>query len=75
VIEDNVQDDFDFRPMQSLHHIAELIDRTPRIVPGAIACMRRKERYRRVTPIVHPALWTILGIELKYGKKFDGRDS
>ena len=71
VIEDNIENDFDFRPVQGFDHVAKLIHRPQRIVSRAVGLMRREERDRSVTPVVNQARRAILGIELKYGKKFD----
>src|SRR5580692_11225048 len=37
--------------------------------------MRREERNRRVAPIINPAGWRILRVELKYGQEFNGGDA
>src|SRR5271168_2215573 len=34
--------------------------------------MGREERNRRVAPVIDPPWRTILGVELEYGKQFDG---
>src|SRR5262249_12468888 len=74
VIEDNVENDLDTRPMQCLHHVAKLVDRAERVLTRAIALMRREERDRRVSPIVDPSRRGILSVELKHGQQFDGGD-
>ena len=46
-----------------------------RILPRAVRLMRRKERDRRIAPVVDLARRTILGIELKYRQQFHGGDA
>src|ERR1700758_5294471 len=53
MVEDHVQNHFDARTVQGLNHIAELIYRTERVLPRTVGAVRRKERYWRITPVVH----------------------
>ena len=52
VIEDHVENDLDARPVQRLHHVAKLVHRAERILTRAVALVRRKERDRRISPVV-----------------------
>ena len=74
VVVHDVQDHFNARPVQRLHHIAKLVDGTQRILPGAVGQVRSKERHRAISPVVHPARWAVLRIELKDGQQFDRGD-
>ena len=52
VIEHHVENDFDARPVQRLDHVAKLVHRAQRILARAVRLVRRKERNRRVAPII-----------------------
>ena len=71
VIEDHVENDFDAGPVQRLHHVPKFIHRAQRFLARTVCLVRRKERDRRVAPVVRPAWGRILGIELKHGKQLD----
>src|SRR5262249_23639425 len=43
VIEHNVENDLNTRPVQSLDHVAKLVQRPKRILPRAVGVVRRKE--------------------------------
>src|SRR5689334_4489248 len=71
VIEDHIQNYLDPRSVQSLDHVAELVDGAQGVAPTAVRLVRREEGHRGITPIVNQARWAILGIKLEYGEKFD----
>ena len=75
VVEDHVENDLDARPMQRLDHVAELVNGTQRILARAVALVRRKERDRRVSPVVDEPGRSILDIVLKYRHELDGADT
>ena len=75
VVEDNVEDDFQGRPVQRLNHVPELVERPERVLARAIGRVRREERDRRVAPIIDLARRGILRIELKDGQQLDGGDA
>ncbi len=43
VVEDDVENDLDARPMQRLDHVAKLVNGTQRVLTRAVALVRRKE--------------------------------
>ncbi len=53
------------KPVQGLHHIAELIHRTTRILTRTVSGMRSKKRNRIISPIVQLPARRMLAIELK----------
>jgi hypothetical protein len=73
VIEDYVQNYLDTCAVQSLDHIPELFRRTHGILPGAVGLVRCEEGHWCIAPVVDPLPWAVLGVELKYRKKFDCR--
>ena len=75
MVEDDVENDLDAATVQRLDHVAELVDRPQRAAAGTVGGMRRKERDRRIAPIVHQTRRAILYIECEYRKKFDGSDT
>ena len=75
VIEHDVENDLDARPVQRLDHVAKLVHRTKRILTRAVRLVRRKERYRRVAPVVDPSRRAILRVELKHRQQFDRGDA
>ena len=52
VIENNIENDFDARPVQRLHHVAKFVYRAERILARAVALVRREERDRRIAPVI-----------------------
>ena len=75
VIEHDVKNDLDPRPVQRFDHVAKFVHRAQRILPRAIRRVRRKERNRRVAPIVDPSRRTILGIEMEDRQQFNRSDA
>jgi hypothetical protein len=75
VVEDDVENDLDARPMQRLDHVAKLVNGTQRILPRAVATVRSKERDRCISPIVGEPGRSIPGIVLKYRHELDGADT
>ena len=60
VVEHNVENDFDARAMQGFDHVAKFVDRAEPILTRAVCLMRRKERDRRIAPVVDVPRRTIL---------------
>ncbi len=52
MIENDVEDHFDARAVQRLHHISEFIHRAERMLPRTVTAMRREEGNGIVTPII-----------------------
>ena len=75
VVEDHIENDLDARAVQRLDHVAKFVDRAERILTRAVGLVRRKERNRRVAPVVHSAPAGILSIELKHRQQLDRRDA
>ena len=75
VIEHHVENDLDAGPVQRLDHVAKLVHRTERILARAVRLVRRKERDRRIAPVVDPSRRAVLGIELKHRQQFDRGDA
>jgi hypothetical protein len=71
VIKDYVQNYLDTCSVQGLDHIPELFRWAQGILPRAVSLVRCEEGHRCIPPVVDAVLWAILGIELKYRKKFD----
>lgn len=65
VIENDIEDDLDIRPVECFDHVAELVDHCQWIAARAIRLVRGEERNRRISPIIDLAGWTVLRIELK----------
>ena len=55
VVEHDVENHLEARPVQGLDHVAKLVDGTERIATRAVALVRREERYRGIPPVVHQA--------------------
>ena len=55
VVEDDVEDDLEARPVQRLHHVTELVHGAERILSRAVRLVGREERHRRVAPVVDDA--------------------
>jgi len=49
--------------------------RTEHVLTRAVRVVRRKERDRRVPPVVDPARWADLGVELENRQHLDGRNA
>ena len=75
VIEHDVENDLDARPVQRLDHVAELVDRAERILARAVGLVRREERDRRVAPVVDLSRRAVLGVELEHRQQLDRRDA
>src|SRR5262245_25627711 len=75
VIEDNVENDLNPRPVQCLHHVAKFVDWAEWILTRAVSLMWSKEGDRCVTPIVDPPRRGILSVKLKHRQEFDGGDA
>ena len=74
VVEHDVEDDLDARPVQRLDHVAELVHRAERIPARAVRLVRREERDRRVAPVVDLARRAVLGIELEHRQQLHRGD-
>ena len=70
VIENYVENDLDSRAVQRFDHVAKFIDRAQRILTRAIRLVRRKERNRRIAPVIDSSRRGILSIELEYREQF-----
>lgn len=70
VVEHDVEDHFDARPVQRLDHVAELVHGTERVPARAVGLMRGEERHRRIAPVVDLPRWAILRVELENGQQF-----
>ena len=75
VVEHDVENDFDARPVQRLDHVAELVHRAERILARAVRLMRREERNRRIAPVVDLSRRAILRIELEHRQQLDRGDA
>ena len=75
VIEDDVEDDFDSGAMERLDHVPEFVEDRKRFLARAVRVMRRKERDRLVSPVVHAARRRMLRIELKHRQQLHGGDA
>ena len=75
VVEYDVENDLDAGSVQCLDHIAEFVDRPEQVAARAVRLMRRKERNRRVSPVIDLAWGTVQRIELKHRQQLDGRDA
>jgi hypothetical protein len=74
VVEHDIDDDLDARPVQRLDHVAELIHRAERVLARAVCLMRGEERDRRIAPVVDLSRRAILRIELEHRQQLDRRD-
>ena len=74
VVEHDVEDDLDARPVQRLDHVAELVHRAERIPARAVRLVRREERDRRVAPVVDLARRAVLGVELEHRQQLHRGD-
>ena len=72
VVEHNVENDLDTGPVQRLDHVAKFVQWAERVLARAVRLVRRKERDRRVTPVIDQPGRSILRIELKHRHQFDG---
>src|SRR5262249_39276798 len=52
VIEDNVENNLDARPVQRLDHVTKFINRSEWILTRAVALVRSEERDGRISPVV-----------------------
>ena len=75
VVEDDVENHLDARPVQRLDHVAELVDRAERILPRAVGLMRREERDRLIAPVVHEPGGAGQRVELEDRQQFDRRNA
>jgi hypothetical protein len=75
VVEHDIDDDLDARPVQRLDHVAELIHRAERVLARAVCLMRGEERDRRIAPVVDLSRRAILRIELEHRQQLDRRDA
>ena len=75
VVVDHVEDHFDARAVEGLHHVAELVPYREGVLSGAVGMMRREERDRLVPPVVHATARRILRIELEDGQQLHGGDA
>ena len=75
VVEHDIENDLDAGPVQRLDHIAKFIHRAKRILTRAVGLVRRKERDRRIAPVIDFSRRAVLGIELEHRQQFDGRDA
>src|SRR5271165_2593372 len=75
MVEYDIENDLDIGPMQGLDHVAKLIHRTEHVLTRAVRAVRRKERDRRVPPVVGQARWAVLGVELENGQQLGGRNA
>ncbi len=75
VIEHDVENDLDARPVQRLDHVAKLVHRAERILPRAVRLVRGEERDRRIAPVVDLSRRAILSIELEHRQQFDRGDA
>ena len=74
VVEHDVEDDLDARPVQRLDHVAELVHRAERIPARAVGLVRREERDRRIAPVVDLARRAVLGVELEHRQQLHRGD-
>lgn len=74
VVKHDIQNDLNAGSMQCLDHVAELIERSQRILTRTVSLVRSEETDRRIAPVVGEAWRAILGIELEYRQQFDRRD-
>src|SRR5882672_6741301 len=74
VIEDDVKNDLDARPVQRLHHVTKFIYRAESISTRAIALVWRKIRNRRVSPVVDESRRCIQSVELEYRQQLNSGD-
>jgi hypothetical protein len=75
VVEDDVENHLDARAVQRLHHVAKFVKRSERVGSRAVGLMRREERDRLVSPVVAPAAWRIVAVELEHGEELHGGDA
>ena len=75
VVEHHVEDDLDARPVEGLHHVAELVHRAERVAARAVGRVRREEGDRLVTPVVDQPRRAGLGVEREHRQQFDGGDA
>ena len=54
MVEDDVENHFDARPVQGQHHLLELADLAARLAADGVAAVRGEERQRIVAPVVRP---------------------
>ena len=52
VVEHDIQNDFDARRVQRLHHLLEFVDLAAGRIAGGVTLVRREKRERIVTPVV-----------------------
>src|SRR5467141_2326314 len=74
VIEDNVEDDLDARPVKRLYHVTKFIYRAERISTRAVALVGRKIRNRRISPVVNTSPRGIQGVEMEHRQQLNGSD-
>src|SRR5947209_6355144 len=75
MIEDNVENNLEAGPVQRFDHVAKLVHWTKGVLTRAVGLMRRKERDRRISPIVDQSGRRILAVELKHWQQFDGSNA
>jgi hypothetical protein len=61
--------------VQSLDHVAKLVERAERVCSGAVPVMRRKERDGLITPIIAEVPRPILLVKGKDREKLDRADA
>src|SRR5699024_8406642 len=71
VIENDVEDHLDSRAVESLDHVAKLVDRPQRVAARAIGLVGREEGNRRITPVVDLAGGRVERVKLKDRKQLD----
>ncbi len=75
VVEDDIENDLEARPVQRLDHVAKLVHRAERILARAVGLMGREERHRRIAPVVDAAARGVLRVELEHRQQFHRGDA
>ena len=75
VVEHDVEDHLDPRPVQGLDHVAELVHRAERVLTRAEGLVRREERDWRVAPVVDLSRRAVLGVELEHRQELHRGDA
>ena len=79
VVVDHVEDHLDAGAVQRLDHVAEFVEHRQRPLRrgtrGGVAHMRRKERDRRIAPVVDQAGRRVLRVELEHRHQLDRGDA
>ncbi len=74
VVEDDVKDYLDSRPVQRLYHVTEFIYRAERTSKRAVGLVGRKVRNRCVSPVVDESRRGIQSVELEHRQQLYGSD-